>query len=97
MGDTVTAEQALGFGLINRVVPDEEVTAAARAMAARMAENGPLAMRKAKQVMLESVGASILEGFAAEDQAIKTVLRSKDAREGSRAFTEKRAPQFTGV
>ena len=93
----ISAQEALEYGLINRVVPAEEVIPAARAMAARMAENGPLAMRKAKQVMLESSGRPLLDAFAAEDEAIKTVLRSQDAREGSRAFVEKRTPRFTGT
>ncbi|GAC1570928.1 MAG: crotonase/enoyl-CoA hydratase family protein [Candidatus Dormibacteria bacterium] len=96
LGDRISAQQALAFGLINRVVAAEEVAATARAMAARMAENGPLAMRKLKQVMLESSGQPLLQGFAAEDEAIKAVLRSADAREGTRAFMEKRTPNFTG-
>jgi enoyl-CoA hydratase len=96
IGDRVSADVALSWGLINRVVADDEVQPAAHALAERMAENGPLAMRKAKQVMLESSGRPILEGFAAEDAAIKVILRSKDAREGSKAFMEKRKPDFTG-
>jgi enoyl-CoA hydratase len=96
VGDRVSADVALSWGLINRVVADEEVQPAARALAEHTAENGPLAMRKAKQVMLESSGRSIPEGFAAEDAAIKVILRSKDAREGSKAFMEKRKPTFTG-
>jgi enoyl-CoA hydratase/carnithine racemase len=97
VGDRIPAAQALGMGLVNRVVPADEVMATARALAGRMAENGPLAMRKAKQVMLESSGRSLADGFAAEDEAIKVVLRSADAREGSRAFIEKRPPHFTGA
>jgi enoyl-CoA hydratase/carnithine racemase len=46
--------------------------------------------------MLASSGRPILDGFAAEDEAIKVVLRSRDAREGSKAFMEKRKPKFTG-
>jgi len=79
VGDRVSADVALSWGLINRVVADEEVQPAARALAERMAENGPLAMRKAKQVMLESSGRPIPEGFTAEDAAIKVILRSKEA------------------
>jgi enoyl-CoA hydratase/carnithine racemase len=97
IGDQLDAAQALGIGLVNRVVPADEVMATARALAGRMAHNGPLAMRKVKQVMLESSGRSLADGFAAEDQAVKVVLRSADAREGSRAFTEKRPPRFTGT
>ena len=96
VGDRVSADDALSWGLINRVVPDDDVQTAAQALAERMAENGPLAMRKAKQVMLASSGRPILDGFGAEDEAIKVVLRSKDAREGSQAFMEKRKPKFTG-
>jgi enoyl-CoA hydratase/carnithine racemase len=97
VGDRIPAAQALAMGLVNRVVPADEVMATARALAGRMAENGPLALRKVKQVMLESSGRSLADGFAAEDEAIKVVLRSADAREGSRAFTEKRPPYFTGA
>jgi enoyl-CoA hydratase/carnithine racemase len=96
VGDRVSADDALAWGLINRVVPDDDVDSVARALAERMAENGPLAMRLAKQVMIESSGRTTLEGFAAEDDAIKVILRSKDAREGSKAFIEKRTPKFTG-
>lgn len=96
VGDRITAQQALTFGLVNRVVPADHVAVVARALAERMAANGPLAMRKAKEVMLASSGRSIPEAFAAEDEAIKAVLRSTDAREGSRAFMEKREPRFTG-
>lgn len=97
VGDRIDAAQALGMGLVNRVVPGDEVMATARALAGRMAENGPVAMRKVKQVMLESSGRSLADGFAAEDDAIKVILRSSDAKEGSRAFVEKRTPRFTGA
>jgi enoyl-CoA hydratase len=96
VGDRISADDALSWGLINRVVADAEVDATARALAERMAENGPLAMRKAKQVMVESSGRPVLDAFANEDEAIKVILRSKDAREGSKAFMEKRRPDFTG-
>jgi enoyl-CoA hydratase len=96
VGDGISAADALSWGLINRVVPDDTVMLAALKVAERMAENGPLAMRKAKQVMLESSGRPIADGFAAEDQAMRLILRSEDAREGSRAFAEKRAPNFSG-
>ena len=95
-GERISAAQAFSWGLINRVVPDGEVDAAALALAQKIAENAPLALRKGKQVMTESSGRSILDGFASEDEAIKLLLRSKDAREGSKAFMEKRPPNFTG-
>lgn len=97
VGDTVSAADALRMGLVNRVVPADEVDATARELAERMARNSPLAMRKAKQSMIESSGVSIAEAFGVEDACIKVLLRSNDAREGSKAFMEKRAPNFTGT
>lgn len=95
-GERISARVALEWGLINRVVPDEDVAAAADELAAQVAQNGPLALRAAKKVMINSAGRPITDGFDAEDEAIRTLLRSKDAREGSRAFMEKREPNFTG-
>lgn len=96
-GERVTAQAALQMGLVNRVVPPDEVLPTARAMAAGMAQNGPLAMRKVKEVMQRSSGRSLEDAFAAEDDAIRSVLRSADAKEGSLAFMEKRPPNFTGA
>lgn len=96
VGDRIDAAEALRVGLVNRVVPSDQVLDTARALALRMSRNSPLAMRKAKEAMLASSGRPMAEAFAAEDEAIKVVLRSQDAREGSRAFMEKRDPVFTG-
>lgn len=96
IGETISASDALRVGLVNRVVPADGVDATARALAERMARNSPLAMRKAKQAMIESSGLGIADAFAIEDDCIKVLLRSNDAREGSLAFMEKRAPNFTG-
>jgi enoyl-CoA hydratase len=96
IGDRIPAAEALRIGLVNRVVPGDEVLETARQLAARMAQNSPMAMRKAKEVMTAASGRSIEDAFGLEDAAIRLVLRSEDAREGSRAFMEKRAPQFVG-
>jgi enoyl-CoA hydratase/carnithine racemase len=77
-------------------VPSAEVLATAQALAQTMAQNSPLAMRKAKEAMVGSSGRSLDEAFGVEDQCIKVVLRSEDAREGSKAFMEKRRPNFSG-
>lgn len=95
-GERIPASDALAWGLINRVVPDGEVLEVADELAKKIAENAPLALRAAKQVVLASTGGSIGDGFAAEDAAIVPLLRSKDVREGSRAFMEKRLPNFIG-
>jgi enoyl-CoA hydratase len=97
IGDKIDAPTAYRMGLVNRVVPTDEVLGVARAMAATMAANGPLAMRAAKESMVRSSGIPLADAFGVEDEVIRGVLRSNDAREGSRAFMEKRAPVFTGT
>lgn len=97
VGERISAVEALGMGLVNRVVEPSAVIPTAREIAGRMALNGPLAMRKVKEAMVRSSGRTIEEGFAVEDECIKVVLRSNDAREGSKAFVEKRLPEFTGT
>lgn len=97
VGDQITSAEALRIGLVNRVVQDQDVLATARALAEKMAQNSPLAMRKAKEAMLGASGRPLQEAFDVEDACIKLVLRSQDAREGSRAFMEKRKPDFTGT
>ena len=96
IGDRISAAEALRIGLVNRVVPSADVLPRAEQMAQRMAKNSPLAMRKAKEAMLASSGRTLEEAFGVEDACIKVVLRSADAKEGSRAFMEKRAAKFTG-
>jgi enoyl-CoA hydratase len=96
IGDRISASEAYRIGLVNRVVPSNEVLATAEQMAQRMSRNSPLAMRKAKEAMLASSGRSLEEAFGVEDACIKVVLRSADAKEGSRAFMEKRQSNFTG-
>jgi enoyl-CoA hydratase/carnithine racemase len=97
VGDTVSAQEALQMGLINRVVPAEAVIDTARELAQKMSKNGPLALRKAKEAMIASSGRSLEDAFGVENDCIKVLLRSNDAREGSRAFLERREPDFTGT
>ncbi|MBL0421740.1 enoyl-CoA hydratase/isomerase family protein [Ramlibacter sp. AW1] len=95
-GDPLPAREALAIGLVNRVVPAAEVLPQAMELAARIARNGPLAVQRLKQTVVASSGQPLAEGYALEDETRRVVLASEDAREGPRAFMEKRAPQFTG-
>ena len=97
VGDQISAAEAYRIGLVNRVVAADEVLPTAQALAEKMAGNSPLAMRKAKEAMIAASGRPLEDAFGVEDQCIKVVLRSQDAREGSRAFMEKRKPNFTGT
>ena len=97
VGDQISAAEAYRIGLVNRVVAADAVLPTAQALAEKMAGNSPLAMRKAKEAMIAASGRPLEDAFGVEDQCIKVVLRSQDAREGSRAFMEKRKPDFTGT
>ncbi len=96
IGDPVTARQALAMGLLNYVVPKEELLTKARALAAKLAENGPLAVQKIKEGVVRTSGLPLDQALAIENEVSVAVMMSKDAREGPRAFKEKRKPRFTG-
>lgn len=95
-GETFPAEDALRWGLIGRVVPKGTALATARAIAARIAANGPVAVRKIKQSVLDTEALPEQEALAVEFRIGMEVYATEDAREGPRAFKEKRAPQFEG-
>ena len=94
-GDFITAERAYQLGMINRVV-DGPALDGALELAAKIAENGPLAVRVSKQIMRESRGWSMDERYDRQAALIGPVFVSADAREGSLAFAEKRKPNWTG-
>jgi enoyl-CoA hydratase len=96
IGGTMTAEQALAAGLINRVVPAAKLTETVTAMAERIAANGPLAVRNIKRSVLACEGLPLEQAFAEELRWAAEVFTSDDAVEGPRAFAEKRKPQFKG-
>lgn len=94
-GDTIDAGRAYELGLVNRVVPPDEVLDAAVALAERIAANGPLGIAATKElVRLGASDAARARERLAEWQ--KVVFASEDAREGARAFVEKRPPVWTG-
>lgn len=96
LGESVDATRALQMGLVNRVVPQPEVLATALDLARRMARGAPVALEKTKEVMVRSSGLPLDEAFAIETQCTKENAATDDAREGPRAFMEKREPVYTG-
>ncbi len=96
IGDTFTPQEALDMGLINYVVPLPKLMSKARELAYKLAENGPIAVRKIKEGVVRSSGLPLDRALEIENEVSVAVLASKDAREGPRAFKEKRKPNFTG-
>jgi enoyl-CoA hydratase len=96
IGDNFTAQQALDMGLLNYVVPREQLLDKAHELADKLAANGPVAVRKIKEGVVRSSGLPLEQAYQIENEVSVAVLSSKDAREGPRAFKEKRKPNFTG-
>jgi enoyl-CoA hydratase len=95
-GDIVSPDKLAAQGLINRVVASGQALEAALHMARAIAANGPLAIRASKRVMRESADWSSEELFERQSVITAPVFASADAREGSTAFAEKRAPRWRG-
>jgi len=93
-GRHITAAEAASIGLIGHVVPDGQALAKALEIADMIAANGPVAVRAILQVIRETEGMAENEAFALEAKAGMAVFASEDAKEGPRAFAEKRRPQF---
>ncbi len=94
-GEFIDAGRAYELGLINQVT-DAPALEGAMALAAKIAANGPLAVKVSKQVMKESRGWAMEDRYANQGKLIAPVFASEDAREGAAAFAEKRAPNWKG-
>jgi enoyl-CoA hydratase/carnithine racemase len=95
-GDAITAQRAYELGLVNKVVPSEELMTEAVALAKRIVVNAPLALRYSKEVAYRALGLPEEEGWKINDEAMPKVFFSKDAIEGAVAFAEKRPPRWSG-
>lgn len=95
-GEAMSAEEACRAGLVNYVVPPEDLLPAAEKFARTIAENGPLAVRAIKEGVIRTTGLELDAAFALELDLARQVMKSEDAREGPRAFMEKRKPVYQG-
>jgi len=95
-GDIIDAREAERIGLVNKVVPHEELMAAAREMGGRILEKGPLAIRLAKMTMNAGVKGGQEAAMLVERFAQSCLMTTEDKGEGTSAFLEKRRPEFRG-
>lgn len=95
-GDPLDATRAAALGLVNRVVPPDEVIDAALELARRIAANGPLAVRNTLTMVREAPELREEDAWARNNALALEVFASKDAIEGATAFAEKRTPRWTG-
>jgi enoyl-CoA hydratase len=97
IGDSFSARQALEMGLLNYVVPKAQLMDKALELAGKLAANGPLAVRKVKEGIMRSSGLPLDQAYQVENDVSAVVMQSQDAREGPRAFTKTRKPEFIGA
>ncbi|MFJ9678043.1 enoyl-CoA hydratase/isomerase family protein [Streptomyces sp. NPDC101194] len=96
-GDSLRAAEAERLGLVNRVVPDEELAATARAWAQRLAEGPTRAIAATKQLVNASLDSDRATAFAAEANAQEINMTTQDANEGVASFVERRTPKYRGL
>jgi E-phenylitaconyl-CoA hydratase len=96
IGDAIDAQTAARWGLVNRVVPADQVMETALALARRIAANAPLAVQAIKELALRSQSDGLAAGLRFEQFVQKALQATEDAAEGRQAFADKRPPRFKG-
>jgi enoyl-CoA hydratase len=95
-GKTITADEALAMGLVNRVVNAAGLLAEANSVAREIARLAPLAIRACLKAVTLGLQLSLEDGLALETELFSSLFATDDVREGTRAFLEKRSPVFSG-
>lgn len=95
-GRTLSAQEAHRWGIVNQVVPQDELMAAARRLAEDIRANAPLAVQASKEAFLRGQRMPLLEGIRLAKELFGRILLTEDGQEGLRAFREKRTPVWRG-
>jgi enoyl-CoA hydratase len=92
--DVISAERAMALGLLNEIVEPDDLLPAAHRWAQRLLANGPLAVRATKESVVRGMLGTLKEAYKIESELAGVVFASEDAKEGPKAFADKRAPQW---
>ena len=93
-GKRIEAKEALRLGLIDYIVPMSQLITKCEEIAAEICKSAPLAVQKIKQVALRGLDLPLAEGLKLEQEMYQWLTKTEDAREGARAFAEKRPPNW---
>ncbi len=93
-GEAITAQEAHRIGLINRVVPRDQLMAEAKKMAETICQKGPLGIRATKEAMMRGYNMTLEQGLEIERDMANRMRQTQDFMEGARAFAEKRKPNY---
>jgi len=95
-GKPIDAREAYRIGLVNKVVPRDQLMTEAKKLAETICNTAPLAVRTAKEAMIRGLSMSLEDGLRLEDDFQRYIMSTKDFEEGITAFAEKRKPNFEG-
>ncbi|MBI3895702.1 MAG: enoyl-CoA hydratase/isomerase family protein [Acidobacteria bacterium] len=95
-GEPISAEEALRWGLVNQVVPPEQLLPAAKDLAKKIIANAPLAVQYCLEAIHQGLNVSLEQGLLLESALFGMAFATEDMREGIKSFLGKRSPQFTG-
>ncbi len=95
-GETIDAEEAYRLGLVNKVVPPEELMSTVMSMAREMASKSSIALRYTKEAVYQGMDLTLDQGLRLEADLYLLIHTTKDRTEGIKAFREKRVPKFEG-
>jgi len=95
-GDHITAEEALRIGLVNKVVPQDQLMNEAMRVATIIASRAPLAIAASKEAINDGYDVALDKGLEFEKDLFRDLFDTDDSKEGTKAFVEKREPRFRG-